>query len=73
MLDLHFYHRTDDLLDALTRLADPSRCGARLVVENHSRPIHARKVAIGKVDDPSRLRALSTSSSAEGSENITRN
>mgnify|MGYP002631992017 CR=1 FL=1 len=33
-LDLSFYHTTDTLLDKLTRLADPSRCGQRMWVEN---------------------------------------
>lgn len=33
-LDLSYYHPTDVLLDAFTRLADPSRCGTRLMVEN---------------------------------------
>lgn len=32
--DLSFYHPTDALLDAFTRLADPARCGARLTVDN---------------------------------------
>ena len=34
MQDISFYHPTDSLLDAFTRLADPSRCGARLAVDN---------------------------------------
>ena len=33
-LDLSFYHTTDALLEAFTRLADPSRCGLRLAVDN---------------------------------------
>ena len=34
LLDLSFYHSTDTLLDKFTRLADPSRCGSRMWVEN---------------------------------------
>ena len=33
-IDLSFYHATDTLLDKFTRLADPSRCGQRMWVEN---------------------------------------
>ena len=33
-LDLSFYHPTQSLLEAMTRLADPSRCGQRLTIEN---------------------------------------
>ena len=33
-LDLSFFHPTNALLDAFTRLADPERCGQRLTVEN---------------------------------------
>lgn len=33
-VDLSFYHQTDTLLDALTRMAQPSRCSQRMVVEN---------------------------------------
>ena len=29
-LDLSYYHSTDEIQTAFTRLADPSRCGARL-------------------------------------------
>jgi len=32
--DLSFYHRTDALLESFTRLAEPSRCGLRLTVDN---------------------------------------
>ena len=33
-LDLSYYHSTSELLQGFTRLADPSRCGARLTVDN---------------------------------------
>ena len=33
-INLSFYHPTDALLDAFTRLADPARCGSRLTVNN---------------------------------------
>ena len=31
--DYSFYHQTDSLLEAFTRLSEPPRCGARLVVD----------------------------------------
>ncbi len=33
-LDLSFYHGTSALLEKFTRMADPSRCGQRLTIEN---------------------------------------
>jgi hypothetical protein len=33
-LDLSYYHSTQEVLQGFTRLADPSRCGARLTVDN---------------------------------------
>ena len=32
-LDLSYYHSTDEIQTAFTRLADPSRCGARLTID----------------------------------------
>lgn len=33
-LDLSYYHSTDEILQAFTRLSDPARCGSRVVVDN---------------------------------------